>query len=718
MKNTKLFFFTFVAGFAVQAGSVNLPQIPQKPISITAHGETRVDEFSWIREDGVMLKGAEPSTDLKNAVDAQNTYTTSVLSANKKLADVIKAELTARQKARDAEKPVPYVDRGYEYWQETKTGDVAPRFFRKKIGSDESELLVDGPSLAADKKFVSIVVGQVSPNGKYLPYNVDFEGDFQGTLYLKDLSSGSVRVVRKDDVKGTQTLWKVAFSSDEKYLYYSVPGSVGRDTRVARVDLTAAELKEENVYDETDTDFFLYLATSASGKYIFLVSLGNGLSVFRAIEADRPNAPIITFSTKRAGHDYSLDHSAGQFVIRSNRNTGQFALWTASEAKPQEEAWTQLETQTPIVEPNEITIFQEHVFVLGYKNVEQQALIISLRDRSVRALPKADPTTVFLPVDNVDPTASKIRLRVTSAIRPSSTVEFDLRSGEAKTLSQVSLPNYNPDLFEARRFDFQSADGTMVPSYVVKKKSLHNKSTPAIVIAYGHYAVPMLQDFTFRPSFGNEFISLLNRGVAFVIGFPRGAGDLGTDWANAGALDKKRKTLEDTVAIIKGLSEKRLSTPSRIAFKGHSAGGINVGFIANEAPTSLKALVASAPFVDVLNTMSDVTIPLTTQEFVVWGNPIESAKDYRYIKSYSPYDNIRKQPYPALYAYTSLRDSQVPYWESTKWVSRLQLHQTGANPIVIRIHMAGSHVGTVGEEAMLARSEEQAFILSQIGINQ
>jgi oligopeptidase B len=694
------------------------PTVPQRPEITQHHGrDPRTDEFSWLRAVSVMLPGgADPSEEILKVVQDQNDYTDQMLVPQTALAARIQGELRARQDARDAAPAVRSRIGDYEYWNRKDAGAIAPKYYRARIGGGTEELLIDGPALAGESKYVAIQVGTLSPSGRYLPYTVDLEGDRTGTLYVRDLQTGKVRTVRETVVKTVYPYWEIAWSADDRFIYYSVPGTVGRDTRAVRADLSGPEPVETTVYDELDPDFFLMIKNSASRKYVLLVSWGNGTKMVRAVSAENPDAPLIELSAKRAGHDYVADHVAGRFVIRSNRDGGRYTLWTAPEASPGEAAWAALKTEVPLPEAYDVTAFQNHLFVLGYAQAEQQAFIVSIADGKVTKLAKPDPTAVHLAVDNFDPKAARVRYRLVSAVQPTALVEAELSSGKATILSAPELPGYDPADYEARLHWFPSADGTQVPAYVVKKKSLRDAKTPAFVMAYGHYGSPFLTEWQFRPENSNEFISLLSRGVALVYGIPRGTMDLGSDWAAAGSYRNKMRSLEDTAAILEGLVQAGLTSPDQLVFRGNSAGGLNAGYIANRYPGLLAGIVASRPFVDALNTMLDAEIPLTTQEWPVWGNPVTSAADYDLIRSYSPYDNIRRQRYPAIFAFVSLRDSQVPFWEALKWVSRLQLNQEGDAPVLVRIPRVGSHSGGVGEEALKANAQEQAFALWTAGI--
>lgn len=693
------------------------PTIPQKSTSITLHGDTRVDNYAWVKNLNIMLGKEEPSPELMAVILEQNKYTDYILKPTEGLAETLKKELAQRKTDRNAAKIVPYKIGQFEYWKETKGTDIAFKFYRKKINTKNVELLIDGPALAGKNPFISIEIGEISPLGTYLPYIVDFDGDRQGALYVKNMNTMEVLKIRNDGVKGNSTQ-HIGWSADEKYVFYTVPGTVNRDSRIVKTDITTQPFNEKTVHDELDADFFVYIQNSASKKYIFIKSEGHHVTVYRAIKTENHDEPMIQFSTKRLGHEYFVDHADDKFIIRSNKLNDEFSLWTTDISNPSEEHWKQLKTKSAIPVPFNLKVFNKYVFVSGNSNGQNNAAIISLNDNSVYRIPKPDIMSYIEPEDNYDSKATVIRYSEWSPLFPKKMFEFNMKTHSKKLLSETKLTNYNPKNYEITTKKFPSVDGALIQTYIIKKKSLRNKMTPVFTDIYGHYGNNDINWWKYTGEYGQDSISLLERGVAVVVALVRGGGDISIEWRKAGDLKNKLKTLEDTVAVLNGLAIEKISSPDQIVFRGYSAGGINAGYVATHAPKSVKAIVARVPFVDVINTMTDVKIPLTTQEFNVWGNPITSATDYALMKSYAPYENTPDQEYPAIYAHISLHDSQVPYWEPLKWIAKLREHQTGNQPLLIDIQTEGSHNGGAGDADIKLNAKEQAFILNQMGINQ
>lgn len=699
----------------VKAQSLAAPAIEKRPVEITMHGDTRIDNYAWLKNLDIMLGKAEPSAELQKVVEEQNAYTQAVFKSSEGLYEAVKNEFKSRRVDRSAETILPYKIGDYEYWKETKPNEIIFRLYRKKIGTSHAELLIDGPALAGKAEYIGLTIGDISPKGTYLPFLVDMDGNLQGDLMVKNMITGETSLVRKDIVKTVYLNLNIAWSADEKYIFYSVPGTLSRDSKVARTNLSIQPFAEEDVYDELDGDFFLKVIGTASKKFILLESSGHSVTVYRAIDATNVNKPMIQFSQKRQGHEYTLDHANNQFIIRSNREKGLFSIWTATAEKAAEENWKLFNVKGQIPTIETFKLIGDHMFISGHDQTEYNAVLVSLKDGSVRKMEKPDFMSVVQESDNFDATSNLLRYIVWSPTREKSVFEMDLKSYQSKKLSELKVNLYNPEDYEVTAVNFPSTDGVQVKGYLLKKKSLKGQKTPVFIDLYGHYDSTEINWWKYSGMWGYDFTSLLSRGVAVLVPFLRGGSDIDLAWKQAGAFKNKIKTLEDSVAVVKGLSDQGLSSPDQIAVRGYSAGGLNAGFIATHAPQAVKAIVARSAFVDLINTMTDVNIPLTTQEFNVWGNPIDSKEDYFRMKSYSPYDNTPDQEYPAIYAHISLHDSQVGYWESLKWIAQLRDHQKGTAPLLIELLIEGNHGGGAGEAEDALNAREQTFILNQLG---
>lgn len=691
-------------------------KVPQ-PVSLPS---THCDKSPCVREDDYFwLRQTPPQsieefrTDIIEYLTAENAYTTEWMKTRTALRDQIFGELSARANSNLAF-DAPYENNGYSYFIRHAEGQDYPVYWRKNLQTGKEEVLLDGPALSQGLKYFSVSFA-VSPDNKKIAYGIDRNGERAHTLYVKDLGTGAIRTIRENDVKLSTTYRPPVWSGDSQSLFYLVPGTLAdgtpmRDNHLMRFDLAASQ--ETSVYMEKDGDFYLSSKATTSGKYIVITSDGNKVSQVRIIPASDPQAAPTLLSPKKYDHEYTVDHVGERFIIVSNMRDGNNEVYTAPESAPTIENWKPLLAKTVMTDITEAVVFKSHLVLVGVTNAIQQAKIVDLKTLAVRNLKTDDKLFAIQPRDNMDPNAAKFRFEYASHTRPLSLREVDLSSGKVTVLAQKSYPGHDPADYVVKRVWSTSFDGTKVPSDVIFKKGVKQDGKgPLYLWVYGNYGSSLIGTWLFS----NDRLSLLDRGVTVAIGYPRGGGELGFAWGKAGNQRNKINSFKDTIAIAEDLVAKKYAARDRLALEGVSAGGLVTGYIANNRPDLFKAIVMDVPFVDLLNTMSDATIPLTTQEYVVWGNPA-NADDYKYMAQYSPYDNVGKHDYPSILVTSSLWDSQVYYWEPSKWVAKLRANKTDNNPLLLSMGMAGGHGGGSGISGPLAGAAlHWTFVIDQIG---
>jgi oligopeptidase B len=423
------------------------------------------------------------------------------------------------------------------------------------------------------------------------------------------------------------------------------------------------------------------------------------------------STPVL-LSSKLPGREYNVDHMGGQFIIVGNQSQGNRDVFVAPEAAPTMENWKKLLPAPVMTDVTDSAVFEGKLVLIGVEKAYQKAEIVDLSTLAVRDIPAPEQIFAITKRDNPDPKGGKFRFEYTSLVKPSALIDVDLATGAETVLAERKIPGYDASNCVVERVWSPSFDGVQVPTDVIRKKSTPmDGKGPLDLWAYGNYGTSMIQKFTFD----QDRISALDRGVILAISYPRGGGEQGYEWGAAGNQKHKIDEFKDVIAVAHDLVAKGYAAADRMALEGISAAGLLTGYIANNEPGLFKAIAQSAPFVDIINTMSDASIPLTTQEYTVWGNP-GIAEDYRYMALYSPYDNVGHHDYPAMFVRSALGDSQVPYWESAKWVARIRANKTDQNPLVLAMGMVGSHSGGSGVDAALDEASERwAFILSQIG---
>ncbi len=672
------------------------PIAARRPHDVSLHGETRIDDWHWLRE----IDNPEVLAHLH----AENAHARAWLAPLDGLKDRLYAEMLARIQEDDDEPP--WRKNGWWQWSRTEKGRQYPIVLRRRDapGAPEERLL-DLNQLAEGKPFLQLGALEVSPDATLLAYSLDETGALDYTLRVRDLATGSDLPLAIEKTEGA------AWANDSRTLYYLSKDEARRTHRLWRHRLGQAGA-DELVLEEPDELFWLDLGKTRDDRWLVISSTSKDTSALWVIDADDPQAAPRAVLPRRTGIELSLDHREGRFYLLVNDRGRNFRLVETSAENPSLEHARELIAHRDDVMLEDVDLFARH-------------MVVQERDRGVlklRVWDLASGGSWYVPFDESVYTAEGdvneefdtdvFRFEYTSLVTPHSVFDLDMASGERRLLKrQPVLGGYDPGLYASEQFMARADDGTEVPvSLVYRRDRRVGEPQPLLMYGYGAYG------FASDVYFSSSRLSLLDRGVVFAVAHVRGGGDRGRLWYDEGKLAKKANSFSDFVACAQALVDRRWTAPDKLIIEGGSAGGLLVAAAANLRPELFRAVVAEVPFVDVINTMLDETLPLTVGEFLEWGNPKERA-DYETMRRYSPYDNLRRTAYPAMYLRTSLNDSQVPCWEAAKYAARLRTLKTDAHPVLLSINMDAGHGGASGRyDALKERAEVLAYMLWQWGL--
>lgn len=672
------------------------PIATRRPHDVSLHGETRIDDWHWLRE----IDNPEVLAHLQ----AENAHARAWLAPLDALRDTLYAEMLARIQEDDDE--VPWRKNGWWQWSRTEKGRQYPVYLRRRDSPGASEeLLLDLNQLAEGKPFLQLGALELSPDATLLAYALDETGALDYTLRVRDLATGADLPLAIEKTEGA--VW----GNDSRTLYYLSKDEARRTHRLwrHRIGQTGAD---EMVHEEPDELFWLDLGKTRDDRWLVLSSASRDTTGLWVIDADDAQAMPRAVLPRRSGIELSLDHRAGRFYLLANDRGRNFRLVETSAEAPSLEDARELIAHRDDVMLEDVDLFARH-------------MVVQERDRGVlklRVWELASGRSWTLPFDESVYTAEGdvneefdtdvFRFEYTSLVTPHSVIDLDMASGE-RTLRkrQPVLGGYDPALYASEQLMARADDGTEVPvSLVYRRDRRCAEPQPLLMYGYGAYG------FASDVYFSSSRLSLLDRGVVFAVAHVRGGGDRGRLWYDEGKLAKKANSFGDFVACAQALVDRGWTAPDKLIIEGGSAGGLLVAAATNLRPELFRAVVAEVPFVDVINTMLDETLPLTVGEFLEWGNPKQRA-DYETMRRYSPYDNLRPAAYPAMYLRTSLNDSQVPCWEAAKYAARLRTLKTDEHPVLLSINMDAGHGGASGRyDALKERAEVLAFMLWQWGL--
>jgi oligopeptidase B len=601
---------------------------------------------------------------------------------------------------------VPYRWGGYFYYSRTVEGKQYPIYCRKQGSlTAAEEILLDLNELAKGQKFMSVGSFVPSDDGKLLAYSTDNSGYRQYTLQIKNLVTGQLlpeKIERVDDL---------AWATDNKTLFYVTEDAVTkRNDKMFRHVLGTA--KYDLIYNEKDELFDISVQRSRDKAVIMLGAFSKTSTEFRYIPAGDPNAEWKTILARQADHEYDVEHRGDLFYIRTNKGAKNFRVVTAPVSDPSEKNWKEFVVHRPLVKIDGVDLFKDHAVLSEWENGLQQIEIIDFKTNKRQRIKFPEPVYAAGLSTNREFNTTVLRYNYQSLVTPSSVFDYDMNTSQATLMKQTEVPGgFDKANYKSERVFATASDGTQIPMSVVYKRDVKLDGTaPMLLYAYGSYGIPM------SPTFSAGRLALLDRGVIYVIAHIRGGGELGEPWREAGRMMKKMNTFTDFIACAEHLVKQKYTSSDRLVIQGGSAGGLLMGAVSNMRPDLFKAVVAQVPFVDVLNTMLDASLPLTTSEYIEWGNPNEKPA-YEYMKKYSPYDNVRAAKYPAMLVKVSLNDSQVPYWEGAKLVAKIRELKTDHNPLLLKTNMGAGHGGASGRyDAIHETAFDYAFMLWQMGL--
>ena len=659
------------------------------------HGDRRQDDYAWLRH--------RDDPEVLAHLRAENAYTDEMMTPTAPFQAALYAEMLGRIKEDDT--TVPYRRGNHFYYSRTEKGKQYPILCRKH-GSLEApeEITLDLNRLAEGHAFLALGAYAVSDDGRRLVYTVDVTGSREYTLYVKDLQTGALEPDRVERVAS------VAWSATPATFFYVTEDHAKRPYRLWRHRLGAAG--DDLLYEETDELFRLGVARTRSLAYLFLYSASHTTTEVRYLRAEDPGGVWTVVAPREREHEYEVDHGGDVFYVRTNgggrRN---FRLVTAPVADPRPERWTELVPHRETVMLEGVDVFTDH-----YVLQEREDGLVRLR---VTALPShvshhvafPEPAYEVEPEGNAEFRTRVYRFRYQSFVTPPSVFDYDTLTRELRLLKRTEvLGGYDPTRYRSERLHATAADGTRIPiSLVCAKDAPRDGTSPMVLTGYGAYGMP------YPVTFSSNRLSLLERGVAVAVAHVRGGGELGKRWHDDGRLLRKRNTFTDFIACAELLVRQGSTAHDRLVIEGGSAGGLLLGAVLNMRPDLCTAAVLRVPFVDVINTMLDPSLPLTVGEFEEWGNP-KLPEHYAYMKTYCPYTNLAARRYPAILVRTSLNDSQVMYWEPAKWVAKLRPLKLDDRPLLLKVNLEAGHGGASGRyDALRELGFDYAFILGQLG---
>ncbi|MBW3569809.1 MAG: S9 family peptidase [Gemmatimonadetes bacterium] len=694
---------TAVAPAAAQTAR-DLPPPPVArviPRTDTLHGDVRVDNYFWLRD--------RTNAEVISYLEAENRYTDTVMAPTRQLQETLYQEMLGRIKQTDTNVP----DRmgPYLYYSRTVEGQQYPIFARRR-GSMEApeQVTLDLNQMAQGLRYFRLGAISVSPDHRLLAFSVDTTGSERFTLMVKNLETGEILPERVDSIH-----FGVTWAADNRTLFYTKTDEAHRPDRIFRHTLGTSPTQDQMVFHEPDVLFRVGVYRTKNDAFLVLTSGSFTTSEAWVVPADRPTEPFRVVSPRQKDVLYSVNHQDGRFVIRTNADgANNFKLVTAPENDPSRANWTELVPERETVLLEGFDVFRDHLVMYERTNALRQIRVRDIRTGDEHVIEFEEPVYTAGPGSNPEYDTSTLRFGYQSMVTPFSVYDYDMatRRRELRKQNEV-LGGYDPALYATERTWARAADGTMVPvSLVYRKPLVRDGSRPMLLYAYGSYGSST------DPTFSLANLSLLDRGVVFAIAHIRGGQEMGRAWYDQGKMLNKRNTFTDFIAAAEHLVREGYTSSERLAIRGGSAGGLLMGAVVNMRPDLFKVVVADVPFVDVINTMADASIPLTAGEWEQWGNPANEA-EYRYMLSYSPYDNVERKAYPTMLVTTGLNDPRVAYWEPAKWVARMRAMKTDDNVLVLHTNMGAGHGGSSGRyDALRETAFRYAFILHHLGIHQ
>ena len=686
---------------AADTGTLPAPPVAKKvPHVSEVNGHKMVDNYFWLRD--------KPNPEVRAYLEAENAYTEAVMKPTEEFQKKLYAEMLGRIKETDVE--VPYREGDYFYYVRTEAGKQYPIRCRRKASMDApEEVLLDVNEMAKGQAFMSVAAFAVSPDGNLLAYSYDNTGFRQYTLAVKDLRTG------KTLADHAERVGSVVWANDNKTIFYAQEDAVSkRQYQLYRH--TAGEAGADAlVYEEKDERFDVSATKTLSQAYIFLMVTSHTTSEARYISANNPTAEFKVMEPRKQGVEYYPDHNGDSFYIRTNDTGRNFRLVRAPVEDPEGKNWHEVMELNPDIMLDDVDLFKNFCVLYQREVGLPQIRVIDLRSGKSQKIAFPEPAYAAYAYINRVYDTTEFRYGYQSPITPASVFAYDMEKGTSVLLKQKEVPGgYDAKKYQVEQIYAVAADGVQIPVSVLHLKSAKLDGTGALYLyGYGSYGVSI--DMFFNPN----IFSMVDRGVVTAVAHIRGGGEKGKAWHDAGRMMNKRTTFTDFISCAEYMVGHGYGSKDRLVIEGRSAGGLLMGAVLNLRPDLFKAALVGVPFVDVMNTMLDETLPLTVGEFEEWGNPKEKAA-FDYMITYSPYDNVEAKNYPDMLVKTSFNDSQVMYWEPAKYVAKMRATRTDHNTLILKTNLSpAGHGGASGRyDRLKEASFDYAYILGEMGIRE
>ena len=678
--------------------TIQPPMTEKKTKTTKIHDYTMVDDYFWLRE--------KTNPEVIKHLEAENGYAEAMMKPTTAFQLKLYNEMVGHIKETDVS--VPYRWGGYFYYTRTEQGKQYPINCRKKGSLDApEEVVLDQNEMAKGLKFFSIGAFVPSDDGNLLAYSTDTTGYRQYKLQFKDLRTGEILP------ESFERVGSVAWATDNKTLFFTTEDAVTkRSDKFFRHALGSD--KTDLIFEEKDELFDIGAGRSRDKAVILLGSESKTSTEWRYLPANDPSAELKIISPREADHEYNVDHRGDLFYIRTNKGAKNFRVVTAPVKSPGQANWKEIVAHRPEVKIEDLDLFADHLVLSEWEKGLQKIEVFDFKTNKNQRVTFPEPVYAASLAQNREFDTSVVRYNYQSLVTPSSVFDYDMNTHKSTLLKETEVPGgFDKKNYQSERLFATAKDGTKIPLSVVYHKGTKlDGSAPLLLYGYGSYGISI------APTFSASRLSLLDRGVIYVIAHIRGGGELGEEWRDAGRMMKKMNTFTDFIDSADYLVKGKYTSSDRLVIQGGSAGGLLMGAVTNMRPDLFKAVVAQVPFVDVLNTMLDASLPLTTSEYIEWGNPNEKAA-YDYMRQYSPYDNVGRKNYPSMLVKVSLNDSQVPYWEGAKLVARIRDLRTNDKPLLLKVNMGAGHGGSSGRYDFLHDvAFDYAYMLWQMGISE
>ncbi len=684
--------------------SCTVTEIPKPPVAKieakvdTSFGDIRIDNYFWLRQRG--------DSAVIDYLNEENAYTKAMMKHTENMQEDLYEELLGRIKETDEEVPVKKGD--YFYYSRTVEGQQYKIYCRKKGSLDaDEEIILNVNELAEGHEFLSIGIFEVSYNHELLAYSVDTSGSETYDLYVKNLNTGKLY----DDVI-PNTSSTAAWGNDNQNIFYTTDDEARRPYKLFRHRLGDSLENDLLLYTETDEKFFLYIAKTKSKKYLLQYSESITTTEIHFLDADNPTGKFKVIHPRQQDMEYDVAHHGTDFYVKTNENAKNFKLMKTPVRSPGKSNWRQVIPHRKEIKIEDVDVFENHLVIYERENGLENIRILNLQTGENHHIEFPEPVYGLRTQSNPEFEIDQLRFMYYSMVTPKNVFDYNMNTKDRELKKEYEVIGYNKSLYETKRIFAEAEDGTKIPISIVYKKDFRQDGTrPLYLYAYGSYGYSM------EPYFSSNRISYLDRGFAFAIAHIRGGSEMGRYWYDEGKLLNKKNTFTDFIACAEHLINENYTTSNRLVISGGSAGGLLMGAVLNMRPDLFEVAVADVPFVDVINTMLDETIPLTVTEYEEWGNPHDSVF-YTYIKSYSPYDNVSAKEYPHMLITAGINDPRVPYWEAAKWTAKLRANNLGDNWLLLKTNMGAGHMGASGRYDYLKEiAFEMAFIYDRLDID-